>query len=57
LADEVHRAWVGFATQGDPGWARHTLEHRAVRIFDVPSSTVDDPRADELAALRASRLG
>ncbi|MEV0688181.1 carboxylesterase family protein [Nocardia sp. NPDC050378] len=24
LADEMHRAWVGFATDGDPGWPAHT---------------------------------
>ncbi|WP_216902644.1 carboxylesterase/lipase family protein [Nocardia alni] len=56
LADEVHRAWVDFATHGDPGWARYTVDQRAVRILDAPASaTVSDLRMDELVALRASR--
>ncbi|WP_067898521.1 carboxylesterase/lipase family protein [Nocardia vaccinii] len=56
LADRVHRAWVDFATHGDPGWARFSAGHRAVRIFDDPDPAVRlDPRADELAAVRAWR--
>lgn len=55
LADEVHRAWVDFATHGDPGWTPFHPGTRPVRIFDFPeSSTVDNPRADELTALRES---
>lgn len=55
LADEVHRAWVDFATHGDPGWDRFTLDRRAVRVFDSPASAVRvDWRADELAAVRGS---
>lgn len=55
LADEIHRAWVHFATHGDPGWEPFD-EQRRVRIFDHPTSaTVADPRAEELRALRASR--
>lgn len=57
LADEMHRAWVDFATHGDPGWARFTPGHGAVQIFDAPASAVRvDPRADELAALRTSHI-
>jgi len=56
LADEVHRAWVDFATHGDPGWERFTAERRAVQVFDSPASGVQlDSRGDELAALRDSR--
>ncbi|MBF6174928.1 carboxylesterase/lipase family protein [Nocardia blacklockiae] len=52
LADEVHRAWVRFATHGDPGWSRYAPTH-TVRIFDTPEShEVADPQADELRALR-----
>ncbi|WP_227980067.1 carboxylesterase/lipase family protein [Nocardia spumae] len=54
LADEIHRAWVDFATHGDPGWAPFDAGRR-VRIFDSPQSvTVSDPHAEELRALRAS---
>ncbi|MBB5911909.1 para-nitrobenzyl esterase [Nocardia transvalensis] len=53
LADEVHRAWVRFATHGDPGWSAFDAATRSVRIFDSPESyDVADPRADELRALR-----
>lgn len=54
LADDVHRAWVDFATHGDPGWAPFGTD-RQVRMFDFPSSaTVPDPHAAELLALRES---
>ncbi|MFD3507023.1 carboxylesterase/lipase family protein [Nocardia sp. NPDC058666] len=53
LADEIHAAWVGFATNGTTGWPQFTSEEKNVRIFDSPeSTTVTDPRPDELAALR-----
>ena len=28
LADRMHRAWVEFATHGDPGWPRYNLQRR-----------------------------
>ncbi|MFI5498872.1 carboxylesterase/lipase family protein [Nocardia asteroides] len=53
LADEIHAAWVAFATDGEPGWAAFDSADKLVRIFDVPeSSTVADPRGAELDALR-----
>ncbi|MEU4597191.1 carboxylesterase family protein [Nocardia sp. NPDC023988] len=53
LADEIHAAWVSFATHGNTGWSAFTPAEKNVRIFDHPaSSTVDNPRAEELAALR-----
>ncbi|MFF2082261.1 carboxylesterase/lipase family protein [Nocardia sp. NPDC058176] len=53
LATEIHTAWVRFATDGDPGWAAFDSATKKARIFDAPrSSTVADPRAAELDALR-----
>ncbi|MFD5179608.1 carboxylesterase/lipase family protein [Nocardia sp. NPDC058379] len=53
LADEIHAAWVRFATDGDPGWPAFDSENKQVRIFDTPaSSTVANPRGAELDALR-----
>ncbi|MFD4354793.1 carboxylesterase/lipase family protein [Nocardia sp. NPDC058518] len=53
LADEIHAAWVAFATNGTPGWPLFTSDEKTVRIFDAPgSATVTDPRPTELAALR-----
>jgi para-nitrobenzyl esterase len=47
LADTMHRAWVDFASKGEPGWPRYDLRRRAVQRFDVSSSLVDDPYAQE----------
>lgn len=47
LADTMHRAWVAFATHGDPGWPRYDLPRRATMRFDTTPEVVDDPRARE----------
>jgi para-nitrobenzyl esterase len=47
LADTMHRAWVAFASTGDPGWPRYDLDRRATMRFDTVSRVVDDPRAFE----------
>ncbi|RSN58363.1 carboxylesterase/lipase family protein [Actinomadura sp. WAC 06369] len=45
LADALHRAWVRFAADGDPGWERYDADARAVRVFDGDAdATVRDPR-------------
>lgn len=49
LADQMHRAWVAFARDGDPGWTAWTPDLAAVMIFDVESEVVNGARADELA--------
>ena len=43
LADDVHGAWVRFATTGDPGWAAYSADDRVVRRFDTVSTVVTDP--------------
>ncbi|GAA2065418.1 carboxylesterase family protein [Williamsia deligens] len=53
LADDVHGAWVRFATTGDPGWDPvRPGSPRPVRTFGdpdlAPDAVVHDPRADEL---------
>ncbi|MCP2369037.1 carboxylesterase type B [Agromyces flavus] len=49
LADTMHRAWIAFASTGDPGpeWPRYDLDRRATMRFDVSSQVVPDPRAWE----------
>jgi para-nitrobenzyl esterase len=48
LADAMHRAWVDFATTGDPGWAAWD-DTRPVMVFDAPESgVVLAPRDEEL---------
>ncbi len=53
LADEVHRAWVGYARDTAPGWRSWTPEERVVQVFDVTSRSTDTPRAEELALWEA----
>jgi len=50
LADDMHSAWVRFATTGDPGWPAWSAS-RPVQVFDAPASGVAlAPREDERAA-------
>ncbi|MFH8696295.1 carboxylesterase/lipase family protein [Streptomyces chartreusis] len=49
LANEMHRAWVRFAVDGDPGWQPWDDTH-PVRIFgDGDTHTAHGPRDAELA--------
>jgi para-nitrobenzyl esterase len=34
LADTMHRAWLSFASTGDPGWDRYTTQDRATMVFN-----------------------
>ncbi len=48
LSALMHRAWVDFATSGDPGWAPYDPATRPVMVFDGDGArVVHDPRADE----------
>ena len=47
LADTMHAAWVRFARDGDPGWPRYDLAHRATMRFDLTPQVVEDPYARE----------
>ncbi|GGV12763.1 carboxylic ester hydrolase [Actinomadura cremea] len=48
LADAMHRAWVRFAADGDPGWEPFDVPARTVRVFDgEANATVRDPRGAE----------
>ena len=49
LADVMHRAWIDFASHGDPGWPRYDLDRRHVMRLDVQPSVVEDPYAAERA--------
>lgn len=42
LADRMHRAWIDFATTGDPGWPTYDSGSRTAMQFDVTSGPVDD---------------
>ena len=53
LADRMHKAWVDFATSGDPGWTAWDRS-RPVMVFDHPGGGVQlAPREKERSALDA----
>ncbi|MGY1496537.1 carboxylesterase/lipase family protein [Streptomyces sp. QTS52] len=55
LAEAMHRAWVRFAVDGDPGWQPWDASH-PVRVFgDGDPHTVEGPRDRELALWAADR--
>jgi para-nitrobenzyl esterase len=43
LADLMHRAWVDFVTDGDPGWPSFMPDTRPAMVFDGKSRVIDDP--------------
>jgi para-nitrobenzyl esterase len=48
LADVMHRAWVAFATNGEPGWSPYDSRERTVMRFDGAGGTaMIDPAANE----------
>jgi para-nitrobenzyl esterase len=49
VADTAHAAWVGFVTNGDPGWAPYTSQTRTTGVLTEQLTVVDDPDGDERA--------
>lgn len=47
LADTVHKAWINFATNGNPGWDTYNTTNRVSMRFDIVSQITIDDRADE----------
>jgi len=47
LSDTMHRAWIEFASSGDPGWSRYDVERRPTMVFDSECILVDDLRGEE----------
>jgi para-nitrobenzyl esterase len=48
IADDMHHAWIAFATSGDPGWPSYDTARRAVmRFAEEGSQVIEDPRAEE----------
>ncbi len=53
LANEMHAAWIRFATSGEPGggglppWPVYRLARRPVMYVDEPCRLVDDPHAEK----------
>ena len=47
LASTMHRAWISFVSDGNPGWDRYTTDERTTMIFDTASAVAQDPHGDE----------
>jgi para-nitrobenzyl esterase len=43
LADEMHGAWIEFASSGHPGWDPYDERGRATRVFGPGGAVVHDP--------------
>jgi para-nitrobenzyl esterase len=50
LADVMHRAWIDFVRDLDPGWPAYELESRPTMRFDTDSGLVRDPDGIEREA-------
>jgi para-nitrobenzyl esterase len=55
VADAMHKAWVTFIRDQDPGWAPYDLEERITMRFDDETGTVNDPDGAERAAWEGVR--
>jgi para-nitrobenzyl esterase len=53
VADEMHSAWVRFATDGDPGWPEYDADRPTMIFADGQTAVASDPRGDERAAWAA----
>ena len=50
LADRMHRSWIGFVTDGTPGWPEYSVESRTTMRIGEDWTPIDDPhRADRAA--------
>ncbi|WP_059005621.1 carboxylesterase/lipase family protein [Streptomyces specialis] len=45
LSKEIRKAWIAFATTGDPGWPEYRKGEALTRVWDLPVSVVSDPVA------------
>ena len=55
IADEMHAAWVSFATRGDPGWSQYDPDRRLTMVFNTHSDVQGDPRGAERALWEGHR--
>jgi len=55
LADDLHRAFVRYATDGEPGWSAYDEVSRSTMVFDTNSAVQNDPAAMERRAWKESK--
>jgi para-nitrobenzyl esterase len=49
VADQAHKVWVNFITNGGPGWAAYDTASRATGLLTDAINAIDDPAAGERA--------
>jgi len=47
VADQVHRVWLDFITEGHPGWTPYDAAGRTTALLTETLTAVDDPAGDE----------
>ncbi|MFS0777802.1 carboxylesterase/lipase family protein [Neobacillus sp. 3P2-tot-E-2] len=53
VANQMHRAWINFARNGNPGsenlpeWPKYNLNERSTMIFNIESTVENDPNREE----------
>ena len=47
VADRVHRVWVDFITEGNPGWTPYDTAGRTTALLTETMTVTDDPAGDE----------
>jgi para-nitrobenzyl esterase len=47
VADRVHRVWVDFISNGEPGWAGYDTASRSTGLLTDTITVIEDPSADE----------
>jgi len=55
VADRMHRAWIEFICDGNPGWTPYSSEVRNTMIFDDESGQITDPESQERNAWEGIR--
>ncbi|MBW2201437.1 MAG: carboxylesterase family protein, partial [Deltaproteobacteria bacterium] len=55
IADVMHRAWMAFIRNGDPGWDKYDVQRRATMRFEEVSEVVNDPESQERSAWEGLR--
>lgn len=55
VADTMHRAWISFIRDLDPGWAAYNTADRITMCFDDESGVQEDPHAQERLAWEGLR--
>jgi para-nitrobenzyl esterase len=57
ISEAMHRAWIAFAREADPGWAPYEITRRATQRFDREVELLEDPGAEQRRAWETALPG